>query len=166
MRETKEALNWIIAILRKNKIKFELTGGFASRIYGSKRPLADIDIEVSDKAVLNLKDIVKKYIIYGPKEYKDKNFDLQLMTLKYKGQIIDICGKDSEKIFDKNKNKWVEEKTDLRKAKKKKIKNLIIPVVPLKDLIHYKKELSRNVDKKDVKELSPKLKSSTKHLLI
>jgi hypothetical protein len=154
MRKTKEALRWIVNLLRKNKIEFEITGGLASRIYGSERLLADIDIEVSDKSITKIQQLTKKYIIYGPREYKDRNFDLPLMTLKYKGQVIDICGKDSEKIFDKTREKWIKEKTNLSEAKMKKIGNLIVPVVPVKDLISYKKELGRDVDKRDVKELS------------
>jgi len=154
MKKTKEALKWIVNILRKNKIPFEITGGFASRIYGSKRPLADIDIDVSDKAILKIKELTKKYIIYGPREYKDKNFDLPLMTLKYKGQKIDISGKDSEKIYNKKKKKWIKEKINLSHVKIKKVGNLILPIVPLKELICYKKELGRNVDKKDVRDLS------------
>jgi len=156
MRKTKEALKWIVSILRKNKIAFEITGGFASRIYGSKRPLADIDIEVPDKAIPKMQQLTKKYIIYGPKEYKDRNFDLLLMTLSYKGQKIDICGKDSEELYDKKKEKWIKEKINLTKSKPKKVDNLILPIVPLKELIDYKKELGRDVDKKDVRDLSKK----------
>jgi hypothetical protein len=156
-RETKEALEWIVHILRKNKITFEITGGFASRIYGSKRILADIDIEVSDKSIPKLQQFTKKYIIYGPREYKDKNFDLPLMTLNYRGQKIDISGKDSEKIYDKKDKKWVEEKINLSKAKTKKVYDLLLPVVSLKELVSYKRELGRNVDKKDVKVLSGKI---------
>jgi hypothetical protein len=102
--------------LRKNKIPFEITGGFASRIYGSKRPLADIDIDISDKNISKIQKLTKKYIIYGPRRYKDKNFDLLLMTLKYKGQKIDISGKDYERIYNKKKKKWIKEKIDLSKA--------------------------------------------------
>jgi hypothetical protein len=156
MRETKEALDWIVELLRKNKIPFEITGGLASRIYGSKRLLADIDIEVPDKSLPKVQQLTRRYIIYGPREYIDDNFDLPLMTLKYRGQVIDICGKDSEKIFDKKKRKWISEKTNLSKANMKKIGDLIVPVVPMRDLISYKKELGRNVDKKDVRELSKK----------
>jgi gas vesicle protein len=156
MKDTKEALEWIVDILRKNKIPFEITGGLASRIYGSKRLLADIDIEVSDNSIPKIKQLTQKYIIYGPRQYRDKNFDLPLMTLKYKGQNIDICGKDSEKIFDKTAGKWIKEKTNLSNVKIKKVGDLIVPVVPVKDLISYKQELGRKVDKEDIIYLSKK----------
>ncbi len=158
MKDTKEALDWIVNILRKNKIPFEITGGFASRLYGSRRKLADIDIEVPDNSIDEIHELTKRYTIYGPREYKDDNFDLPLLTVKYKGQIIDICGGDSERLFDKKKKKWVIEKSNLHKAKMKRAYNLIIPVVPLKQLISYKKELGRRVDKKDIKALSKKIK--------
>jgi hypothetical protein len=156
MRNTREALHWIVELLRKNKIPFEITGGFASRLYGSKRKLADIDIEVPDNSILKIHELTKRYTIYGPREYKDDNFDLPLLTLKYRGQIIDICGGDSERLFDKKKKKWILEKADIHKAKMKKVGDLILPVVPLRDLISYKKKLGRNVDKRDVKNLSKK----------
>lgn len=154
VRKTKEAFTWIINILRKNKIPFQIVGGFAANIYGSKRPLADIDIEIPDKQVLKIKNSVKKYIIYGPKQYKDKEFDLLLMTLKYKGQEIELCGIDSEKLFNKKRGKWEKESINLSKAIRKKVYNHIVPIIPINMLINYKKKIARVVDIKDINALS------------
>jgi hypothetical protein len=154
MRKTKEAFKWIISLLRKHKIPFQLSGGFAAKIYGSNRPLADIDIEMPDDKVYQIKEDVKKFIIYGPKRYKDKEFDLILMTLKYKGQEIDVCGVTTQMLFDKKARKWFAQQPDLSKAKKKKVYDFIVPVVPINDLIAYKKKISRKVDILDVKALS------------
>ncbi len=153
MRRTKEAFTWIVGLLREHKIPFHISGGCAANIYGSNRPLADIDIEIPDEKIYEIKNDVKKFIIYGPKRYKNKEFDLLLMTLKYKGQKIDICGINSLKLFDKNLKKWNKERIELSKAKKKKVYGLIVPVIPLKDLISYKKKISRDVDIQDVKTL-------------
>jgi hypothetical protein len=154
MRKTKEAFIWIVNLLRKHHIPFQISGGFAAKIYGSNRPLADIDIDIPDKKIFEIKDEVKKEIIYGPKRYQDHEFDLILMTLKYKGQEIDLCGADSQKLFNKKTEKWEAERNDLSKATKKKAYNLIVPFTPLKDLIRYKKKISRDVDIQDVKALS------------
>jgi hypothetical protein len=113
MRKTKEAFTWIVGLLRKHKIPFHISGGFAANIYGSNRPL--VDIEIPDKKIFEIQNDVKKFIIYGPKRYKDKEFDLLRMTLKYKGQEIDICGINSQKLFDKKANKWNTERIYLCK---------------------------------------------------
>ena len=161
MRKTKESFIWIVSLLRKHKIPFHISGGFAANIYGSNRPLADIDIEISDDKIFKIQKDVKKFIIYGPKRHKSKQFDLLLMTLKYKGQEIDICGINSQKLFVKTTKKWEKEKIDLSKAKRKKVYDLIVPVVPLKDLVNYKKKISRDVDIQDVKNLSKYIHTKT-----
>jgi len=153
-KKTKEAFTWIIGILRQHRIPFHISGGFAANIYGSKRPLADIDIEVPDNKISIIKDDVKGFIIYGPKRYKDERFDLLLMTLRYKGQEIDICGIDSQKLFNKKTGKWEKESIDLSKATRKKAYGHLVPIIPLKNLIRYKKKIARDVDRKDVNALS------------
>lgn len=154
VRKTKEAFEWIVGLLRKHKIPFQISGGFAARIYGSNRPLADIDIEIPDNKIFEIQNDVKKFIIYGPKRYKDKEFDLLLMTLKCRGQEVDICGIASQKLYIKKTGKWTKERIDLSKATRKKVYNHIIPIIPLTDLIYYKKKISREVDIKDVEALS------------
>jgi len=70
--KSKKAFKWIITVLRKNKIPFRITGGFAAKIYGSQRELADIDIEIPDSYFDKILPEVKKYIIFGPAKYKDR----------------------------------------------------------------------------------------------
>ncbi|MBI3623618.1 hypothetical protein HY212_06095 [Candidatus Pacearchaeota archaeon] len=154
MKKTKEALKWIIKILRKHKVPFLISGGFDAKVYGSKRLLADIDIEIHDKEMYKVFPYVKEYIIYGPKIFKNKEFNLFLMTLKYKGQEIDICGKDHLKMFDKVHKKWFKESNNFKQVSRKKIYGIKLPLEELKDLISYKKKIRRRVDIIDVKNLS------------
>ncbi|MFH1589213.1 MAG: hypothetical protein ABIB43_01460 [archaeon] len=153
VRKTKEAFTWVIKLLRKHKIPFLISGGFAANIYGSNRPLADIDIEIPNDKVFKIQSEVQKYIIYGPERYKDKEFDLLLMTLEYEGQEIDICGADSKKLYNKQTKEWIEDKIDLSNATNKKVYDIIVPVIPLEQLINYKKIISRDVDVQDVNNL-------------
>jgi len=119
VKNSKEAFIWIVSILRKEKIPFQISGGLAAKIYGSKRKLEDIDIELKNKSIHRLEPIVKKFIIKKPSYYQDKEFNLLLMTLKFKGQNIDLSGTENEKIFNKKENKWETEKIDLSKSIKK-----------------------------------------------
>src|SRR3989344_318130 len=106
MKNTEEALKWIVNILRKHKIPFEIRGGFAAKIYGSTRELADIDVQIKNTKIESIILDIKNYVIFGPKRYKDRNWDLLLLTLRYKGQVIDISGLGSIKIFNKINKKW------------------------------------------------------------
>lgn len=153
-RQSKAAFFWIVGLLRKQKIPFQITGGMAARAYGSNRPLADIDIEVRDDAVYRIQKEAAQYAIYGPKHYKNKPFDLLLMTLKYKGQEIDICGIDSQKLFNSKTKRWIAQHIELDKAKRKKINGIFVPVVPMEDLISYKRIIQRDVDLLDIHALS------------
>ena len=157
MKYTKSAFKWIVSLLNNNKIPFQITGGFAAKIYGSKRKLYDIDIEIPDNDIKKLQKIVRRWIVYGPKRYKDKNWDILLVTLKYKDQLIDISGAYSEKEFDKKMGSWIRVgRTNLSKAKKVNIYGIKVPVESKRNLIAYKKKLSRNVDKEDLRQISGK----------
>ena len=145
----------MVALLRKEKIKFEIFGGFDAKLFGAKRALADIDFGILDAHIYQIARIVKKYIIYGPKRYHDKNWDILLFTLRYKGQEIDICGISSAKIFDGKRKRWIKLRLPISKSVYKEAYGKRIPAVPERDLIEYKKELNRRVDRADVKALAP-----------
>lgn len=88
-RDTKRALEWIVGVLRKRQIPFQISGGCAAKIYGSQRELNDIDIDIPRDCFEKIIVDVKPFLIYGPSQYKDGKWDLYLMTLNYAGQEID-----------------------------------------------------------------------------
>ena len=158
MKNTKAAFLWILNILRKHKIPYQITGGFAARIYGAKRKLADIDIEIPEEKFDDIHDAiykdVKKFIVFAPKRYKKEGFDVFLMTLKYKGQLIDICGTRTDKLFDKKKKKMVKIPVDLKNYTKKLVFGKKVKVITKKELMAYKAKLRRRVDKIDIREIN------------
>ena len=159
MRHTKKAFHWIIRILRNRHIPFQIDGGLAAKTYGSNRKLADIDIVIPTRKFNELVPLVKNYIIYGPRKYIDRNWNLLLITLNYKDQLIDLCGDASTKIFDKNKGKWIDLKTSFNKTTKKKIFDIFVPVRPKRELVDYKRKLLRRVDRADLKFIEKSVKT-------
>ncbi|MEM3227603.1 MAG: hypothetical protein QXK65_01480 [Candidatus Micrarchaeaceae archaeon] len=141
-------------ILNSNKIKFEISGGFAAKIYGSNRRLADIDIEVKQIDIKRLIPSISGYLTYGPSKYIDRHWKIPtLVTLKYKMQTIDIFGADKTKIFDAKSKRWVSFPFMIERARNMVIFGVRIPVIDRNALISYKSKLARGVDRSDVKEL-------------
>src|SRR5438067_2228461 len=130
MKNTEAALKWIVATLNKLQIPFQVTGGFAASAYGSKRSFSDIDIKIHDKDINRLSEEVKEYIVFGPEQYKDENWDLFLMTLQYQGQEIDIFGSTAN-IFNQTTEQWEVIKTDLDNSIVKEIYSMQVPVICL-----------------------------------
>lgn len=152
-RNTEKAFHWIVGLLKKHNIPFQISGGFAARVYGVNRELADIDIGIPDDRFEDILEEVKTYLIYGPEHYLDDEWDLKLMTLRYEGQKIDIAGRDNIKIFDKQQNEWVPAHRDLTISEDMEVYGVIVPVIPKEALIAYKKKIGREVDIEDIKQL-------------
>ena len=152
-RKTKVAFIWIVSLLRKNKIPFLLSGGEAARLYGTKRRLADIDIDIHRKNFDKLIPLVKKYIKHRPKFYKDKQWKIYIMTLTYDGQLIDIGAKEHTMIFDHLRKKWVRLHENFALRKMKYVYGMRIPVEDRTELINDKKQLWRPVDRIDVERM-------------
>lgn len=152
-KNTEAAFKWIVGLLHKHAIPFRIAGGFAATIYGSSRSIADIDIGIPDDRFEDLYKDVEEYITFGPARYVDKEWDLKLMTLLYKGQEIDLAGATTSMFFDRESNTWVAGTRDLSIYEMKEVYGLSVPVIPKSDLMAYKKKLGREVDILDVKAL-------------
>lgn len=157
MNNAKQALIWITDILKKNRVPFQITGGLAAIAYGASRSLEDIDIDIPDNQFENILNDVKPYIIFEPKRFKSDKWDLLLMTLNYQGQEIDLSGADSAHVYNELTNEWILLNEDLMNATYKNIFDLDLPVIPLKNLIYYKKILAREVDLIDIHQIETKI---------
>lgn len=151
MRNTEEALKWIVSILKVHEVPFQIVGGFAARLFGSERELADIDIDIPDADLDTIASIVNDYIVSGPEPYVDENWNLTLMTLKYEGQLIDISGE--AQIFNKNTREWEQLKTNFDDSDRMEIYGITVPVIKKAALVAYKSKLLRDVDREDIKAL-------------
>lgn len=156
MKNTEKAFHWIIDLLEKRGIAYKISGGFAARLHGAKRELADIDIEVSDADVVKVAEEVKPFIIFGPDRYIDENWDLELMTLSYEEQEIDIAGIDA-KIFNQKTKLWELCPGDLQTVVTKEAFGRQVPVESIESLITYKSMLAREVDLEDIRQINTAL---------
>lgn len=148
-----QAFQWITDILFKHNMLFQVTGGLAAKIYGSQRDLNDIDLDVQTESLVLLVPLVKEYIIYGPTRYNNGKWDLELMTLRFNDQEIDISG-DKCKIYDDSCEIWRDFPISLSKAELHTIEGITVPVLPKDQLLNYKKLLGGEHQRIDCRTLS------------
>ena len=150
MKSAEVAFRWIVGILKNHKIPFQIAGGLAARMYGSRRELYDIDLDVPEESIEKILPEIHPYIIHGPTQYKDDHWDLLLLTLSYEEQRIDISGANNAKKFDENSQTWISARAELGASQIMEIYGMQVPVIPKARLIAYKKILSRGVDIDDL----------------
>jgi predicted nucleotidyltransferase len=153
-----KALRWIVDILHEHQIPFQIAGGLAARVYGSTRELDDIDIDIPEESFSLIQPAIQSYIIFGPEQFKDENWDIFLMTLDYHGQKIDLGGAYKTKIFNQQAQQWEELFSDLSRARLSSVFGIEVPVISLKELIAYKTKVAREVDIADVQEIMMKIR--------
>ncbi len=151
--KAERAFRWIIDILAKNRIPYQISGGLAAKAYGSARPLVDIDIDIPDRYFERLAPLVKRHIIFGPSKWRGEGFRVYLMTLDYKGQLIDIGGTDATSMWNRATKKWQPLTTNFRSFTKKRVMGRAVKFIRRKHLIAYKSVLDRRVDRQDLAAL-------------
>ena len=144
------ALAWVAGILNSHNIPFQVSGGLAAKVYGSDRPLADIDIDLPDEHLPLLADLLADHVVWGPARYLDQEWDLMLLTVNYAGCDIDLGGALGAKVFDRAASSWVPLGIRLESAVRLKVLGVEVPVITKDALIAYKSRLDRDVDRMDV----------------
>jgi hypothetical protein len=145
-----EAFHWIVGILRKHDMPFQLSGGMAAHVYGSGRPINDIDIEVPNARLAELVPDVREFLEEGPFHLVDERWDLDIMVLNYHGQILDMCGDKPVRICDARTGTWCDMPSDLSTARMMTVFGVEIPVVDPEKLADYKVMLAGDHQKIDV----------------
>lgn len=140
-QKTIYALQWIIEILNRLNIQYQIAGGFAAKLYGSERELNDIDVEISEKDFYKILPEIHLYITWGPARFKNEKWDTMLIILDYKGQMIDISGVETAKMSNKERTKWIPNELSTFNTIDIEVADLIVKVIHPKGLIEYKKEL-------------------------
>ncbi|MCC2666423.1 MAG: hypothetical protein K0S63_339 [Gammaproteobacteria bacterium] len=148
------ALKWAVNIFNETKVPFQINGGLAAKIYGSNRPLFDIDFDVPEECFEKILPAFRPYLIYGPERFEDATWDIELMTAKYNDVLVDIGGAYQTKCFDKNKGIWVPCVSDLSQAVHVKIYGLKLPIASKQTLIEYKQKIARTVDLEDIAQIT------------
>jgi hypothetical protein len=153
MKDSKTAFHWIVNLLHEQGLPFVVVGGLAANVYGGRRPLNDIDIDVPSHSFTKLMPHVKQFITFGPARYHDREFDIQLMSLRYAEQEIDLTAAESIRLFDHQSGDWRILPTDFAASERHEVFGITVPVMRRDLLVAYKKMIQRDTDLEDIAQL-------------
>ena len=149
-------LKWIIDTFNNQLINYQLVGGVAANVYGSKRKINDIDFYIDFSKLERLLPDIKNYLTWGPAHFEDENWNISFLKLVYHNQKIEIGDINNCFIYSKKVGYWIKQNIDLNSFNRIKINDLIVKVMKKEKLIEYKSILERKVDLEDIKQLLEK----------
>jgi hypothetical protein len=147
-----DVIVYFVDALKRANFAYQITGGLAGNIYGSKWPLHDVDIEISLKDMEAVAELFKEFLIIKPRDYEDKEFRMRLMILEKDSVAVDISA--VEDFYVRCAGSWLKVETDLKGAQDVTWKGMQLKVQPLKDIISYKQLLGRIDDVADLIRLA------------
>lgn len=159
------ALRYVTPFLKKRRLKWLISGGFACYLYGVKRPIGDIDIDIeADKDDENFKKIiedVKEFTKFPFQLWIDKNYDNWVMNVVVSGQVLSICSTKNLKFFNKKSGRYeVFYKKGIPDPEMIGFNDLQIPLLPKSLVIKMKEGLAKKkqIDKNDIVEMKKLIK--------
>ena len=81
--------------------------------------------------------------------------------MEYRGQVIDISGTDSERLYDRRTRRWVKSRIDIENVTLRTVYGIHAPLIPKDQLIAYKSIIRRPVDLTDIRALAKRGRSRT-----
>lgn len=151
------ALAWVVDLLRRHRIPFQAVGGLAARAYGATRPLVDLDFYLPMERLPELLPEIAPHLVWGPEHHRDESWDITFVKLSYAGQPIEFGDSADAYLFDRAAGAWTRQEIDFQRSEWREVLGVRVPVIPRTELIAYKRQLDRDVDRLDLEEISPRL---------
>ncbi len=153
----RSALAWIVGKIEAHGLPYQIVGGLAAIAHGGTRPLHDIDLYVplDHRASAFLQEI-RPHITWGPEAVVDGPWDITYLKLVYEEQKIEIGDASEPKIRNASNGEWVTKIIDFDSSTTKTVLGCEVQVMPVEQLIAYKRILGRDVDVQDIRDLSNK----------
>ncbi len=86
----RRALRWIVDVLERHQVPYQIVGGAATRAYGACRELVDIDIYLPFDEAAGLLEEIRPYVTWGPEHHSGDEWDLTFLKLDYGGQKVEL----------------------------------------------------------------------------
>ena len=150
-----EALAWIVGVLERRGVPYQVVGGLAARAYGAERPIVDVDLYVPFNRARNALEEIRPNVVWGPEHYAGEEWDLTFLKANFRGQRVELGYSSSgPRFFDRSRERMVPQRVDYDAGVRIEIFGVRAWVMPEEDLVRYKLALGRQVDLADVEQMA------------
>ncbi|HLI06454.1 MAG TPA: hypothetical protein VKV40_07795 [Ktedonobacteraceae bacterium] len=149
------ALHWIVSLLNRHNIPYQIVGGLAAKAYGSTRPLVDIDIYAPMEQLRPALDEMRPYIVREPLPHHSESWKLIYMALEYHDIYIEIGNTSTNpRFYNRRDGCWEAQTINFANSTIMTLYDTQVAVMPRDELLAYKAMLQREVDYQDINEIN------------
>jgi len=145
-------LTEILEAMNRAQLPFQATGGLAGNLHGSVWPLHDLDFDVAPPLLSRMATEFRAQVVYGPAPFRDEEFALDLLTLRFGSVEVDLSDAASIRLLNARgeEQSWP---TDLSAVVWRPLGEHRVPAMPLPQLLAYKRAIGREADVADLEAL-------------
>jgi len=150
-----KALAWIVSLLNRYHIPYQIVGGLAAKAYGATRPLLDIDVYAPlDQAQAAMAEM-RPYIVRELLPHHSASWDLIYMALDYHGIYMEIGDTSTTipRFYNRQDQRWEDQVIIYTNSQMMTLYGIETAVMPKDELLRYKAMLDREVDHQDIEEI-------------
>ena len=152
--QIQQALAWIVAVLERHHVPYQVVGGLAAQAYGAQRPLVDIDLYVPLEQATEALAEWKPFIVREPLPHRSAAWDLVYLALSYQGVWIEIGDSSTHpRFYNARDQRWEWQAIDYAASRVCMLYRIAVAVMPRAELLRYKAMLDREVDHLDIAQM-------------
>lgn len=157
----RSALRWVVGVLERASVPYQVVGGVAAVLYGSHRTVADVDVDIPLSAE-NWSKLRPELVrgtssITGPADYSDDHWRMRHVEMVHAatGVVVELGNAEVE-MFNSSTGEWQRHAANFRASVPVPVGDGGPPVlvIPKLELLAYKAKVARDVDLIDVDHLT------------
>lgn len=148
------ALSWLVNLLDRYAVPYQIVGGLAAHAYGATRPVVDVDLYMPFDRAQSLLAEIQPFIVRQPMPHCSDSWDLVYLALEYEDVYVEIGDSSSNpRFYNRIDGCWEDQRLAYDASVTATLYGVEIKVMPREELIRYKRMLDREVDHLDLAEM-------------
>ena len=147
-------LRRVCGLLDECAIPFQLTGDVAAAAYGAARPIRSVELFIAAEHVPALLRGAAEHVVDYPWRRRDDAWDRVALSLSFDGARIDVCVVEAARFRETATGSWRDAAIDLATSAIVQVRGVEAPVMPREQLLDQKRRLNREIDRRDVRDIT------------